>query len=545
MNFNNKSLESYFKSARNHKSPITDEKMRHLIENSDNFPSSNFINKRKGILTMTLSSLIIAGLIYFGLNTTSFENISNVQSNIEITYDHNISNKLNVEHQSAAHSEIPIEYEQTTNDATKTLQKEYNQNDKIQGLNSITLNEDYLEVFGVSIDTKNQNGEIITGIGFSTKMSPTAAIYSVYTLSHGSTHRFDKITENDTTKHIRLAPEALTNFKGGIYLYSSNIFIESNELDEFFPFRSEFNDFMNINFHSSISEFIIPENIKLNLSKLQSIFKEFSFKNDGQDEINNEIKLLLTKMNEYFQKIKVDLSFKDTSSTSKHDMTFTFFKDESNKDSLSNEDIKYYDDLGSNVQFVQHPVRMIDFLKIDYPVLSAKVELINEQFQNYVFSNKMVAIEIPTNKDKTEGFIFWYKPSQELIELLPAKYSKQLAKEFKLLEKEEAICGADINVEETYLDIWRTCSGSIENLRVFPNPVETELTVKFDLKESRNIQISIYDLEGNKIMDLKKAGYNSGINTEFLDLTKLVPGIYIIAVQSNNNEITMQRIIKK
>ena len=157
----------------------------------------------------------------------------------------------------------------------------------------------------------------------------------------------------------------------------------------------------------------------------------------------------------------------------------------------------------------------------------------------------MISIKIPYSQaDTSDGLIFWFNPSQDLIDLLPQKYSKQLAKEFNLLEREEAICGADTNPKEALLDIWRSCSGAIENLRVFPNPVESNLIIKFNLKDNRNLQISIHSLEGINILDLKSSNYSEGEINENLNLSKLNKGIYFIVVKSERGEVTMQKIIK-
>ena len=100
----------------------------------------------------------------------------------------------------------------------------------------------------------------------------------------------------------------------------------------------------------------------------------------------------------------------------------------------------------------------------------------------------MLAIEVPYKNDPDKGgLIFWYHPSQDLIDALPERYRNDLAKEFKLLANEKAICGAKVDAEKCYLDIWRACSGAIENLRVFPNPVKSDLNVRFELKENRNM----------------------------------------------------------
>ena len=81
-------------------------------------------------------------------------------------------------------------------------------------------------------------------------------------------------------------------------------------------------------------------------------------------------------------------------------------------------------------------------------------------------------------------------------------------------------------------------------LRVFPNPVESNLIIKFNLKEKKNLQISIYTLEGINILDLKFSDYSEGEITETLNLSKLNKGIYFIVVKSDRGEVTMQKIIK-
>lgn len=105
--------------------------------------------------------------------------------------------------------------------------------------------------------------------------------------------------------------------------------------------------------------------------------------------------------------------------------------------------------------------------------------------------------------------------------------------------------GGQINAEEAFLDIWRTCSGSIENLRVFPNPVDDELRIMFDLKESREIRFSLHDMGGNNIQELKYGHYTEGVVKESLGLKHIAGGMYILAVKSDKGEIAMQRVFKK
>jgi len=543
---NHKSLESYIKSARKYKSPISNEKVRTLIESEKNIPSSNFKNKRKGAIIMTMSVVIIAGIIL--INSIYQENdksqvkkenvIEKLNEKQQLTSSNSIDGKSKEEQENIG---IALNIEQYSQD-----EFELNSSRNVFGAKKIVLSEDYLKVFGLQIDSIEKDGKFVFGIAYNETIGPKAAIYSIYTLNNGSNHKFYEVKPEDSSKFSNFRPSVMTNYEGTVYFSNSSIIGDSKALIEFFPFYDEFKTFYEFQFDNSVKDKILPDSIILKMNKLEENlvdYCDFDF-NKNNDNKAQVIKKLFIDLNQYFEKFpKKEVSSKSFSNDSNQTTVF-FYQTENDFDSLNNSQQEHLKDIDVNTVYLKNPVYIRDFLKRNNSNLLMSLDKINKLLQNHSLNKNMIPIEIPIKNNKNDGFILWFYPSQSLIDLLPQKYSKQLAKEFNLLEREEAICGADINPKEALLDIWRSCNGAIENLRVFPNPVESNLIIKFNLKEKRVLQISIHSLEGINILDLKSSNYSEGEITENLNLSKLNKGIYFVVVKSDKGEVTMQRIIK-
>lgn len=82
------------------------------------------------------------------------------------------------------------------------------------------------------------------------------------------------------------------------------------------------------------------------------------------------------------------------------------------------------------------------------------------------------------------------------------------------------------------------------SISVFPNPASSFVNIQYELIQSADIQIMLYDVIGNKIQDivrtstLEKNKYNHLIKTEYLS-----SGIYFIKVKINNSESTIKLIV--
>lgn len=83
----------------------------------------------------------------------------------------------------------------------------------------------------------------------------------------------------------------------------------------------------------------------------------------------------------------------------------------------------------------------------------------------------------------------------------------------------------------------------VDNYVVYPNPFQTQTTIEFKLINERQIEISVFELSGNKIITLmnenKKPGeYRLIWNGKDLNGKEVMPGLYLVRLQSGRNLVT-------
>lgn len=176
--------------------------------------------------------------------------------------------------------------------------------------------------------------------------------------------------------------------------------------------------------------------------------------------------------------------------------------------------------------------------------LENKVKAFEDKIDTYIKINKLIPVSVAVGSD-TENFILWFEPSEELIDKLPDELAGKIKPELAALASGKEICSqAPIAGEERMLDIWRSCSGSVENMSVYPNPTQGDIKVQFNLLEQRDITISINDYSGRKINDLMTRGsLGAGSYNMPLHLNNITPGMYLIVVQTQKGEQAVQRIV--
>ncbi len=79
--------------------------------------------------------------------------------------------------------------------------------------------------------------------------------------------------------------------------------------------------------------------------------------------------------------------------------------------------------------------------------------------------------------------------------------------------------------------------------RVYPNPVSNELFIEVNASQSSEMNISVFNLMGQKVME-KNVNVNTGINTPSINTSDLNSGIYFVTVKANGFENTMKFIVK-
>lgn len=84
-----------------------------------------------------------------------------------------------------------------------------------------------------------------------------------------------------------------------------------------------------------------------------------------------------------------------------------------------------------------------------------------------------------------------------------------------------------------------------DSIVVYPNPViHNFLNVQFDLSNASAVQILLYDLNGQIVLNNASQEFEIGKHKQVLDLTKLPKGVYVVKVNTPEKSHT-QKIIKK
>lgn len=165
------------------------------------------------------------------------------------------------------------------------------------------------------------------------------------------------------------------------------------------------------------------------------------------------------------------------------------------------------------------------------------------EFMNYNI-NELIPIEISFDGENTD-FIVWYEASEDFLTNLPQSILEKINPELAAISEQSQNCdNAPIKKDDAVMDVWSGCSGAIKEMRVFPNPATSNSKVEFNLEDSRQISIAIYDLSGKLIKRTKNGmSLNKGRVTESLNLNGVNPGMYYVVVKSELGEQALQRVI--
>tara|TARA_R110002124_G_scaffold286888_1_gene469050 strand:+ start:1409 stop:6949 length:5541 start_codon:yes stop_codon:yes gene_type:complete len=103
-----------------------------------------------------------------------------------------------------------------------------------------------------------------------------------------------------------------------------------------------------------------------------------------------------------------------------------------------------------------------------------------------------------------------------------------------------------VNVEiivstETNIEI----PSSVKLEQNYPNPFNPSTTIKFGLPEAGNVQLEVYNMLGQKIVELVNGRKNAGWHTISFDASQLASGIYIYRITSGNYVKTNKMLLIK
>lgn len=79
----------------------------------------------------------------------------------------------------------------------------------------------------------------------------------------------------------------------------------------------------------------------------------------------------------------------------------------------------------------------------------------------------------------------------------------------------------------------------------FPNPFNPTTTVRFDLPQSDDIRLEVFDLLGQRVQILERGMYSSGSHTTVFDAGSLSSGVYIIRLQTSEQALHQKVLLAK
>jgi flagellar hook assembly protein FlgD len=84
----------------------------------------------------------------------------------------------------------------------------------------------------------------------------------------------------------------------------------------------------------------------------------------------------------------------------------------------------------------------------------------------------------------------------------------------------------------------------------YPNPFNNSTTIEFELAESKQVTVDIYDFNGNHIKSVANSFYSKGKYTINWDASsengiKVASGIYFCVLKANNQQLSRKMIYIK
>jgi len=81
------------------------------------------------------------------------------------------------------------------------------------------------------------------------------------------------------------------------------------------------------------------------------------------------------------------------------------------------------------------------------------------------------------------------------------------------------------------------------NLSNYPNPVKSNLSINYTLKESGSVKIELFDINGKKIKTFSNLNPDAGFHNLRMDTNGITPGIYYYRITQNNSSATKKVVV--
>jgi|GEM_PF-3939502 len=150
--------------------------------------------------------------------------------------------------------------------------------------------------------------------------------------------------------------------------------------------------------------------------------------------------------------------------------------------------------------------------------------------------------------------IYWYRPTQEFLALLPGDVRSNLSAEIlrATTTPDQSPLGDEVTKLRVnpgtapYLDVLRGSAGGVLNTTVLPNPAGERAEVGYSLSGPRVVTLALHDIMGRRLRELKAPVSNkAGDHHAEVDFSGLDDGIYLLVISTDRGEQAVQRVIHR
>ena len=82
------------------------------------------------------------------------------------------------------------------------------------------------------------------------------------------------------------------------------------------------------------------------------------------------------------------------------------------------------------------------------------------------------------------------------------------------------------------------------NISLYPNPVKSELICKFSIVKKEEVEVSLFNIKGQKVRNVLNRFVKAGDNSLTIDMKCLNEGIYLLKVDVKNSNPVIKKIVK-
>lgn len=100
-----------------------------------------------------------------------------------------------------------------------------------------------------------------------------------------------------------------------------------------------------------------------------------------------------------------------------------------------------------------------------------------------------------------------------------------------------------ITADAEYTSIESTTNNGLKVNQNNPNPFNDNTNISYNLTEASNVNVSIYNVAGAKVMDLNQGMQSVGSHNLSIDGSSLQAGVYFYTFTANNNTVTKKMIV--